>query len=193
MLFIARVERKEHIMKVDILGLDMRVNDTLKAAIEQKMSKFDRFFDESARGEVKLQPEGDGVRAEVTFKIQAHYFRAESAAPDAMTAVEQAINNMERQIRKNKSRMKKRIKDYSYMEAYFDQVEALANEPHESEEFKIIRRKSFDIEEMTPDEAILQMELLGHSFLLFLSRVTGNVCVVYRRHDGDYGLLEPEY
>ena len=73
MLFIARVERKEHIMKVDILGLDMRVNDTLKAAIEQKMSKFDRFFDESARGEVKLQPEGDGVRAEVTFKIRASH------------------------------------------------------------------------------------------------------------------------
>lgn len=180
-------------MKVDILGLDMRVNDMLKAAIEQKISKFERFFDESARGEVKLQPEGPSVRAEVTFKIQSLFFRAESVAPDAMTAVEQAIDNMEGQIRKNKARMKKRLKDYSYMEAYFDLEDILEDEKEDEDEFRIIRRKSFDIEEMTPDEAILQMELLGHSFLLFLSEETGRVCLVYKRHDGGYGLLEPEY
>ena len=98
-------------MKVEILGLDMRVNDMLRTAIEQKISKFERFFDESARGEVKLQPEGPSVRAEVTFKVQSLYFRAESVAGDAMTAVEQAIDNMEGQIRKNKARMKKRLKD----------------------------------------------------------------------------------
>ena len=180
-------------MKVDIFGLDMRVNDMLRAAIEQKISKFERFFDESARGEVKLQPEGNSVRAEVTFKIQSLYFRAESVAPEAMTAVEQAIDNMEGQIRKNKARMKKRLKDYSYMVAYFDFEESLEEEKDVTEDFRIIRRKRFDIEEMTPDEAILQMELLGHSFLLFLSAETGKVCTVYKRHDGDYGLLEPEY
>jgi len=180
-------------MKVDILGLDMRVNDTLRKAIEQKISKFERFFDESARGEVKIQPEGQSVRAEVTFKIQSLYFRSEAVAAEAMTAVEQAINNMEGQIRKNKARMKKRIKDYSYMEAYFDFEEAEGEAPHDDSEFRIIRRKAFDIDEMTADEAILQMELLGHSFLLFLSTETGRVCAVYKRHDGDYGLLEPEY
>jgi putative sigma-54 modulation protein len=180
-------------MKVEILGLDMRVNDMLRTAIEQKISKFERFFDESARGEVKLQPEGPSVRAEVTFKVQSLYFRAESVAGDAMTAVEQAIDNMEGQIRKNKARMKKRLKDYSYMEAYFDYGDAQDEERQEDEEFRIIRRKEFEIQEMTPDEAILQMELLGHSFLLFLSNETGKVCVVYKRHEGDYGLLEPEY
>ncbi len=180
-------------MKVEILGLDMRINDILRAAIEQKMSKFERFFDDSARAEVKLQPEGAFVRAEVTFKIQALYFRAESVAPEAMTAVEQAIDNLEGQIRKNKTRMKKRMKDYSYMEAYFEHEEAGGEERHEEDEFRIIRRKAFTITEMTPDEAVLQMELLDHSFLLFLSTDTGRVSAVYKRHDGDYGLLEPEY
>ncbi|NLB50832.1 MAG: ribosome-associated translation inhibitor RaiA [Clostridiaceae bacterium] len=180
-------------MKIEILGLDMRINDILRAAIEQKMSKFERFFDDSARGEVKLQPEGSMVRAEVTFKIQALYFRAESVASDAMSAVEQAIDNLEGQIRKNKTRMKKRLKDYSYMEAYFEHEEALGDEDQDEDEFRIIRKKAFLISEMTPDEAVLQMELLGHSFLLFLSVETGRVCAVYKRHDGDYGLLEPEY
>ncbi len=184
-------ERSTH-MKVEILGLDMRINDILRGAIEQKLAKFERFFDESARGEVKLQPEGALVRAEVTFKIQSLYFRAESVESDALTAVEQAIDNLERQIRKNKARMKKRLKDYSYMEAYFE-LAAFEGEEEYEEDFNIIRKKSFDIQEMTPDEAILQMELLGHSFLLFLSAETGKVCVVYKRHDGDYGLLEPVY
>ncbi|MFA5586670.1 MAG: ribosome-associated translation inhibitor RaiA [Saccharofermentanales bacterium] len=180
-------------MKIEILGLDMRINDTLKAAIEQKLSKFERFFDESARGEVKLQPEGVSVRAEVTFKIQSLFFRSESVAPEAMTAVEQAIDNLEGQIRKNKARMKKRLKDYSYMEAYFEQAERAGEERHEEDDFRIIRRKVFEIDRMTPDEAVLQMELLGHSFLLFLSDESNRVCLVYKRHDGDYGLLEPEY
>ncbi|HPX92855.1 MAG TPA: ribosome-associated translation inhibitor RaiA [Bacillota bacterium] len=180
-------------MKVEILGIDMRINPILRAAIEQKMSKFERFFDDSARGEVKLQPEGAFVRAEVTFKIQALYFRAESVASDAMTAVEQAIDNLEGQIRKNKTRMKKRMKDFSSMEAYFDNEEALGEGMNDEDEFRIIRRKSFTMSEMTPDEAVLQMELLGHSFLLFLSAETNRVCAVYKRVDGDYGLLEPEY
>ena len=78
-------------MRLEIFGLNMRINDTLREAIEQKMDKFSRFFDESARGEVKLQPEGNNVRAEVTINIRTHFYRAESVAPEAMTAVEQAI------------------------------------------------------------------------------------------------------
>ena len=78
------------------------------------------------------------------------------------------------------------------MDAYFEQQEAQVDEPGE-DEFHIIRRKSFPIDAMTPDEATLQMELLGHSFLIFLSSETGKVCVVYKRDDGDYGLIEPEY
>ena len=116
-------------------------------------------------------------RLRLTFE---HILSAESAASEAMTAVEQAIANMEGQIRKYKSRMKKRTKDYSYMEAYFEQQEALREEPVE-DEFRIIRRKSFPIDAMTPDEATLQMELLGHSFLIFLSSETDKVCVVTAR------------
>ncbi|MGI6617354.1 MAG: ribosome hibernation-promoting factor, HPF/YfiA family [Saccharofermentanales bacterium] len=183
-------------MKMEILSLDMQVSDPLKKSIEQKLSKFKRYFDDHGRGEVKLQPEGKGVRAELTFKVRTHYFRSESVAEDAMSAVEQAIDRLEGHIRKYKSRMKKRVKDYSYMQAFLDAEEqppTLEETEELREEFNIIRRKSFPISAMTTDEAILQMELLDHAFLIFLSDETGKVCVVYRRKDGGFGLLEPEY
>ena len=104
-----------------------------------------------------LQPEGKGVRAELTFKVRTHYFRSESVAEDALSAVEQAIDRLEGHIRKYKSRMKKRVKDYSYMQAFLDAEEQTPpSEVDEAprEEFNIIRRKSFPISAMTPDEAI---------------------------------------
>lgn len=182
-------------MKVNIYGKDMRVGDSLNEKIEQKLAKFHRYFDDEARAEVKLQPEGDQVRAEVTFKIRVHFYRAEAIAPDALSAVEQAIAKMERQIRKHKSRMKKQVKEYAYMKDYFAQ--AMQDDPAVSDEPQIeqdiIRRKNFRIDPMTPNEAVIQMEMLGHNFLLFLSEETGKVCLVYKRNDGHYGMIEPEY
>ncbi len=180
-------------MKVNIYGKDMRVNDNLEATIERKLSKFDRYFDDRARAEVKLQPEGDQVRAEVTFKISSHFYRAESKEQDAITAVNDAIDNMERQIRKHKSRMKKQLKEYAYMKEYLAQTDLVDAAEDEYVDTNIIRRKSFAINTMTVDEAVIQMEMLGHAFLLFLGEDTGRVCLVYKRNDGNYGLIEPEY
>ena len=145
-------------MQLEIFGKDIRVSDQQKEKIEVKLGKFDRFFGDEARGEVKIQPEGDQVRAEITIKIRRHFYRAEADAPDSISAVEQAINKLEPQM-----------------------------------EMDIIRRKSFQIDPMTADEAIIQMEMLGHSFLLYLSEENQKVALVYKRNDGNYGLIEPEY
>ncbi|NLC25487.1 MAG: ribosome-associated translation inhibitor RaiA [Fastidiosipila sp.] len=179
-------------MQLEILGKDIRISDQQKEKIRNKLAKFDRYFGEGARGDVMIQPEGDQVRGEITFKVRRHYYRAEADAPDAISAVEQAISKLERQIRKQKSRMKKQKREYAYMRDYFASEEfSFPEEPQM--EMDIIRRKSFQIDPMTPDEAVIQMEMLGHSFLLFLSEENDKVALVYKRHDGNYGLIEPEY
>ncbi|HHU03526.1 MAG: ribosome-associated translation inhibitor RaiA [Saccharofermentanales bacterium] len=180
-------------MQLEIFGKDIRVSDQQKEKIEVKLGKFDRFFGDEARGEVKIQPEGDQVRAEITIKIRRHFYRAEADAPDSISAVEQAINKLERQIRKQKSRMKKQKKEYAYMRDFFANEEFAEPEAEPQMEMDIIRRKSFQIDPMTADEAIIQMEMLGHSFLLYLSEENQKVALVYKRNDGNYGLIEPEY
>ena len=180
-------------MHIEILGKDIRVSDQQKEKIERKLEKFARYFGDEARADVMIRPEGDQVRAEMTIKIRRHYYRAEADAPDSISAVEQTINKLERQIRKQKSRMKKQKKEYAYMRDFFANEEFSVPEEEPQMEMDIIRRKSFQIDPMTPDEAIIQMEMLGHSFLLFLSEENNKVALIYKRNDGNYGLIEPEY
>ena len=98
---------------------------------------------------------------------------------------------LEGQIRKHKTKIEKKIHDYAYMKEYLKtQTDSV---PDVEEEPRIIKRKSFELDPMDADEAVLQMEMLGHSFLLFLDAETDKVCAVYKRKDGQYGLLEPEY
>lgn len=180
-------------MQLEILGKDIRISDQQKEKIENKLEKFNRYFGDEARGDVMIQPEGDQVRAEITFKVRRHYYRAEADAPDSISAVEQAISRLESQIRKQKSRMKKQKKEFAYMRDYFANEEFSVPEEELLMEMDIIRRKSFQIDPMSPDEAVIQMEMLGHSFLLFLSEENNKVALVYKRYDGNYGLIEPEY
>jgi putative sigma-54 modulation protein len=126
------------------------------------------------------------------MKIQKHYYRAECSADDIFTALDEAIEVLEGQIRKHKTRIEKKIHDYAYMKEYLRTEVPLPAETEE-EEKRIIRRKTFDLAPMDAEEAILQMEMLGHSFLLFLDADTEKVCAVYRRKDGNYGLIEPNY
>ncbi|MEA4889826.1 MAG: ribosome-associated translation inhibitor RaiA [Clostridiaceae bacterium] len=178
-------------MKININGKGMKVGDQLQQRIEEKLGKFNRFFGDEALAVVKVRPEKDQKCIEVTLKIQKHYYRAECIADDVFTALDLAVEVLEGQIRKHKTRIEKKIHDYAYMKEYLKtQVPATA-EP--TDEPKIIKRKSFDITPMDPDEAVLQMEMLGHSFLLYLDMETDKVCLVYKRKDGNYGLIEPHY
>ena len=115
---------------------------------------------------VKVRPEKDDKCIEVTLKIQNHYYRAEAVSDDVFSALDQAVEVMEGQIRKHKTKIEKKIHDYAYMKEYLKTEVPFADDT--GEEPTIIKRKSFDIAPMDPDEAVLQMEMLGHSFLLYL-------------------------
>ena len=178
-------------MRININGKGMKIGDQLKSRIENKLSKFNRFFGDEAVATVKVRPIRHQKCLEVTIKIGKHYYRAECVADDVFTALDQAVDVLEGQIRKHKTKIEKRIHDYAYMKEY---LKAQVDQPEEDQdEYFIIRRKSFVLEPMDADEAALQMEMLGHSFLLYLDIETDKVCVVYKRHDGNYGVLEPEY
>jgi putative sigma-54 modulation protein len=178
-------------MKINMNGKGIKIGDQLRQRIEEKLGKFNRFFGDDTIASVKITPERDQKCMEVTLKIQKHYYRAETIADDAFTALDLAIEVLEGQIRKHKTKIEKKIHDYAYMKEYLrTQVSA---EPEAADESKIIKRKTFDIIPMDPDEAVLQMEMLGHNFLLYLDMDTDKVCVVYKRKDGNYGLIEPNY
>lgn len=178
-------------MRIVITGHNLKINDELQQKMEKKLQKFNRYFDDKSTATVKVRPEANKVSAEITMKIQKHYYRAEAIADEVMTALDEAISIMEGQIRKHKSRLEKRVHDFAYMKEFLKQEVPDADEADELPQ--IIRRKTFTLTPMSAEEAVLQMELLGHSFLLFLSPDTGKVCLVYKRKDGNYGVLEPEY
>lgn len=178
-------------MKINVNGKGMKVSPQLESRITEKLGKFNRIFGDDVVANVKVRPEKDQKVIEVTLKIQNHFYRAETIADDGFTALDLAVEVLEGQIRKHKTRIEKKIHDYAYMKEYL-KTEFTAPE-EEAPEGKIIRRKSFDISPMDAEEAVLQMEMLGHSFLLYLDMETEKVCAVYKRKDGNYGLIEPNY
>lgn len=178
-------------MKINVNGKGMKVTPQLEARITDKLGKFNRIFGDEAVANVKVRPEKEQRCIEITLNIQNRFYRAETIADDAFTALDRAVDVIEGQIRKHKTRFEKKIHDYAYMKEFLKIEPVMPDD--EAEEGVITRRKSFDITPMDPDEAVLQMEMLGHSFLLFLNMETEKVCVVYKRKDGNYGLIEPNY
>ncbi len=179
-------------MKVTTQGNGIHIGQRLEEKIESKLSKFEKHFGEEGNFNIKVVPERELKRVELTLKLQNRIFRAEARDEEILTAVDRTIDKLESQIRRQKTRIEKQIRDYSYVKEYLKDVPDVVDEVQE-EEKKIIKRKSFELVPMSPDDAVLQMEMLGHSFLVYLDAETGNVCVVYKRKDGHYGLIEPTY
>lgn len=182
-------------MKINILGQGIKVNDSMRTMIEEKLAKFNRYFDETASAEVKLQPDKDQLKLEITLNIDRHFYRAEAVAQDSRTAMQVAVDILEGQLRKHKSKMKRQRKQFGYLKQYLADQELTAEDLEEEENpAKISRHKSFNILAMDEDEATLQMEMLGHDFFAFLNANTGKVNLVYkRRGDHNYGWIELEY
>ncbi len=177
-------------MKITMNSKGMKIGPVLQERIEEKLRKFDRYFGDDATATAKLTHENGTVRMEVTLHVQNRFYRGETSAEDALSALDLAVEVMEGQLRKHKTRIEKRIRDNAYMKEYLKH-QTVAEEEESSS--RIIRRKKFDLIPMDPEEATLQMEMLGHSFLLFLNMDDSKVNLVYKRKDGNYGLIEPEY
>ena len=174
-------------MKITIVGRKLNVYDDTRELIERKLAKLDKYFkDESTEATVTLSRKRSVSSLDVTINAGGTLFRSEVDADDFRIALDQTVDHIEGQIRKNKTKLAKRLRENVIdMSMIPDPVEeAPEDEP-------IIRVKQFEFKPMTPEEAIMQMNLLGHSFYVFNDITTGDTCVVYTRKDGDYGLIEP--
>lgn len=175
-------------MKITVVGRQMNVYEDMKLLIEKKLQKLDKFFSGSPDATVTLSCKHSEKNLEITISAAGTLFRSEVGAESFRDALDQAVNNIERQIRKNKTRLARRLRSTEFVppaEEEFDDSVA--------DDEKIIRTKTFSTKPMSPEEAILQMNLLGHQFFVFVDDQSGATCVVYARKDGDYGLIVPEH
>lgn len=161
---------------------------------EKKVGKLDRYFKEDATAAITFSIEKDRNQVEVTIRSSGTIFRVSESSSDMRASIDAAVASLERQFRKNKSRLEKRLRQGAF-ERTIDEAEVASFVPDgpEEGEYRIVRTKTFPIKPMTQDEAILQMNLLGHSFFAFRNEdADGSFAVVYRRNDGDYGIIEDE-
>ena len=158
------------------------VDGAIVASVDKKLSKLAKFFEDDAVCDVKFTETRGRVVAEVTIRNNRMYFRAEERAQDALTATDGAVDSIMRQIRKNKTRLEKKLRCGAF--------EPIVEEaPVEEEE--LVRRKQFDLKPMNEQDAMLQMDLLNHAFYVFRNSDLGDaVCVCYKRDDGGYGIIE---
>ena len=174
-------------MNISVIGRHLNVREDTKALIEKKLAKFDKFFPSGADASVTCKSEGDEKRMEITISVNGTLFRAEESSSTFQNALDGCMSSIERQIRKNKTRLEKKMRSSITVPAAEESGEAA-----EEELLFDVRTKTFPLKPMTPDEAILQMNLLGHSFYLFCDSQTEETCAVYKRRDGAYGLIVPQ-
>jgi len=181
-------------MKITTQGKGIKIGARLEQKITDKMSKFDKYFGDEGTFNIRIRPEGSQMVVEITLKLDNKIYRAEARDEEILTAVDRTIDKLESQIRRNKTKFLKKKKDYSQIVSYLEEDHG-SDFDYEAEapDSNITRRKTFELRPMTSEDAILQMEMLGHNFLVYLDSDTNSVCVVYKRNDGNYGLLEPEY
>ena len=176
-------------MNISMIARQVNIRDDLKALTEKKLAKFDRYFPQGADAAVTFRRVRDDECVELTISVGGTLFRAEETTAEFRTSLTRCIDVIEGQIRKNKTRLEKRMKStFAAAEAVME----AADVPVEEEGDFDIRVKSFPLKPMTPEEAILQMNLLGHAFYAFEDADSGDVCVVYKRNAGSYGLIIPE-
>ncbi len=175
-------------MKYDISGKNIDLTEGLKQAIYDKLGRLEKFFNEDTKAQVTLSVEKERQKIEVTIPMKGHIIRAEQTSDDMYVSIDMVAETIDRQV----VRYKKKLIDQSQDAAYF-QDRFIEEEDVEEDEIQIIRSKRFGVKPMYPEDACVQMELLGHNFFVFRNAETGEVNVVYKRKGNTYGLIEPEF
>ncbi len=171
-------------MKMQITAKKMNVNQSFTDYAEKRLSsKLDRFFGDEADAKITMSTVKEKIILEVTVKYNNFIYRAEQSAADKNDALDACIDKIIRQIRKNKTKLAKSLRDNAF--------EEIADDVPEEKVFDVVKHKQFNLRPMSIDEAILQMNLVGHTFFMFKNAETGDVNVVYKRDDGNYAVLEP--
>ena len=176
-------------MKYNIRGDKLVVTDAINEYVESKLSKLNKYFkEEDILANILLRVRGNSQIIEVTIPTDKFILRGEEEDKDLYAAIDLVTDKLERQIRKNKTRLKKQNSiDNKYKEFNFEYI---IPEEETTEDEQIVKRKNIEMKPMDEEEAILQMNLLGHEFFVYKDINTNKVCVIYKRKDGHYGLIE---
>ncbi len=175
-------------MNYIISGKNIEVTDGLKTAIYDKLGRLEKYFTDDTDVQITFSVEKERQKIEVTIPMKGHIIRAEQASEDMYVSIDMVEEVIERQI----TRYKKKILDKEQNSAYI-QSDFFDVDDEDDEEVKIIRSKKFAVKPMYPEDACIQMELLGHSFFVFRNAETDEVNVVYKRKGNTYGLIEPQF
>ena len=176
-------------MKFHFVEKKLQIDPEVKAYAEKKVSKLDKFFRQDSEATVAFSTERGRCRVEVTLKNNGMFYRASELTGDMHASVDSACALIERQIRKNKTRLEKKLREGALEWEAAPEYLSL-EDIEEPEDFRIVRTKRFSLKPMTPEEAVLQMNLLEHSFFAFLNMEDNDsFSVVYERKQGGYGLI----
>ncbi len=177
-------------MNYMISGKNIDVTEGLRQAVYEKLGRLEKCFNEDTNAQVTFSVEKDRQKIEVTIPMKGHIIRAEQVSDDMYVSIDMVVEIIERQV----TRYKKRIIDQEQDAAYFqNQFLEEEDDGMEEGEISIIRSKRFAVKPMYPEDACVQMELLGHNFYVFRNAETDEVNVVYKRKGNTYGLIEPEF
>lgn len=176
-------------MRMVITGRNIELTEGLKAAVNDRLSKLEKYFAPDTEVQVTLSVEKERQKAEVTIPVKGTLIRSEQVSSDMYISIELVEEVIERQLKKYRNKLV--TKTQSAAEAFNDDF--MARDLEEEEEIRIVRTKKFGMKPMYPEDACLEMELLGHDFFVFRNAETEEVNVVYKRKGNTYGLIEPEF
>ena len=176
-------------MNYIISGKNIDVTEGLRQAVYDKLGRLEKFFNEDTKAQVTFSVEKERQKIEVTIPMKGHIIRAEQTSDDMYVSIDMVVETIERQV----VRYKKKIIDQNQDAAFFQNAFIEDDEYDEDDEIQIIRSKRFAVKPMYPEDACVQMELLGHNFYVFRNAETDEVNVVYKRKGNTHGLIEPEF
>ena len=181
-------------MKFTFTGKKVNLSNRVQSYAEKKVGKLERYFKTEPEANLVFSVEKDRNKVELTIRSGSIVLRVAESTSDLFASIDAAVTSMERQLRKHKSRLEKRLRQDAFERAVpAEEVSTLVPDVVEESEFEVVRTKRFPIKPMTVDEAILQMDLLDHTFFAFKDvDQDGRFAVVYKRNDGDYGLIEDD-
>ena len=177
--------KEETVLNITVNEKKMQVSQAFTEYAQKRLdARLDKFFGEEADAKLMLTEQKGRIVLELTVRYDQMLYRAEQTAVDKNDALDAAIDKIIRQIRRNKTRLEKRLKESAFKQEFQDEVEEA--------DISVIRSKKFKLRPMSAEEAILQMNMLGHAFFMFKNAVTGEINVVYKREDEGYAILEPD-
>lgn len=179
-------------MRIKIVARNLSATGALERQIEKKLSKLDKFFSEDVEATVRLSTERNLQTIEVTIACDGMIIRGEESTQDMYASIDLVVDKLVRQLRRHKTRLSKRLREDTFL--FGDTDDATADDVDEQAQLpEVYRVKRFPVKPQDIEEAILQMQLLGHDFYVFSNAATNQVNVLYRRKDGRFGLIEPDY